>query len=149
MLITVLETIDVPKLFQELSSWAIELGPIKNLPFGIGQHVPPVQMPGPESVEIIEGRFRETTWSGQELIRHEQYVLPDGGSAHWFYLPKNWDLAEASKLTELQESLEIKDVEGVQYVGYRDGELVIPDNQTLSRIQNLFGTVTVYKVGSI
>ena len=149
MLITVLETIDVPKLFQELSSWAIELGPIKNLPFGIGQHVPPVQMPGPESVEIIEGRFRETTWSGQELIRHEQYTLPDGGSAHWFYLPKNWDLAEPSKLTELQESLEIKDVEGVQYVGYRDGELVIPDNQALSRIQNLFGTVTVYKVGSI
>ena len=149
MLITVLETIDVPKLFQELSSWAIELGPIKNLPFGIGQHVPPVQMLGPESVEIIEGRFRETTWSAQELIRHEQYTLPDGGSAHWFYLPKNWDLAEPSKLTELQESLEIKDVEGVQYVGYRDGELVIPDNQALSRIQNLFGTVTVYKVGSI
>ena len=149
MLITVLETIDVPKLFQELSSWAIELGPIKNLPFGIGQHVPPVQMPGPESVEIIEERFRETTWSGQELIRHEQYALPDGGSANWFYLPKNWDLAEPSKLTELQESLEIKDVEGVEYVGYRDGEFVIPDNKALSRIQNLFGTVTVYKVGSI
>lgn len=149
MLITVLETIDVPKLFQELSSWAIELGPIKNLPFGIGQHVPPVQMPGPESVEIIEARFRETTWSAQELIRHEQYTLPDGEAVHWFYLPKNWDLAEPSKLTELQESLEIRDVEGVHYVGYRDGELVIPDNQALSRIQNLFGTVTVYKVGSI
>ena len=120
MLITVLETIDVPKLFQELSSWAIELGPLKNLPFGIGQHVPPVQMLAPENVEIIQQRHYETTWSGQELIRHEAYALPSGGDIHWFYLPKGegWDVFSHDKpqqLVELQKALEIRPESQIQY----------------------------------
>lgn len=154
MLITVLETIDVPKLFQELSSWALELGPLKNLPFGIGQHVPPVQMLAPENVEIMQQRHSETTWSDQQLIRHESYQLPSGGDSHWFYLPKGegWDVFSQEKphqLVELQTALEISPTAEIQYVGMSDGKLVTPDLNELEKIRNLEGTVTVYKVGVV
>jgi len=153
MLITVLETIDVPKLFQEFSSWAIELGPIKNLPFGIGQHVPPIQMPAPETVDIIQQRFTESTWSGQELIRHEEYLLPSGETRHWFYLPKGdaWDLFSQTEphkpLVELQKSLNIGAEQDISYVGLSQGQLVTPNPDKLQEIQGLEGTVTVYKLG--
>lgn len=153
MLITVLETIDVPKLFQEFSSWAIELGPIKNLPFGIGQHVPPVQMPAPDTVDIIHQRFAESTWSGQQLIRHEEYLLATGDSKHWFYLPKgaNWELfgeGETQKpFLELQKYLNIGPDQDIQYVGMSQGQLITPNIAKLQEIQGLDGTVTVYKLG--
>lgn len=154
MLITILETIDVPKLFQELSSWVIELGPLKNLPFGIGQHVPPVQMLAPENVDIIQQRHLETTWSDQVLIRHEFYQLAAGDSNHWFYLPKGegWDVFSQEKphgLLELQKALEISPAAQMQYVGMSDGKLVTPGIAELQKIQNLAGTVTVYKLGAV
>ncbi len=154
MLITVLETIDVPKLFQELSSWAIELGPLKNLPLGIGQHVPPVQMLAPENVEIIQQRHAETTWSDQQLIRHEEYSLPSGQSNHWFYLPKGegWDVFTQEKpdqLIELQKTLEISPGADIHYVGLSDGKLMTPSRAELQEIQNLEGVVTVYRVNGI
>lgn len=154
MLITVLETIDVPKLFQELSSWVIELGPVKDLPFGIGQHVPPLQMLAPENVEIIQQRHLETTWSGQQLIRHEAYQLPSGDNRHWFYLPKSegWDVfsqEKPSQLLELQNVLEIKSDQEIRYVGLSDGKLMTPDVAELQKIKNLEGTVTVYKVDPV
>jgi len=155
MLITILETIDVPKLFQELSSWAVELGPLQNLPFGISQHVPPVQMLAPESIEIVKDRFTETTWSGQALIRHEEYHLASGTSSHWFYLPKaeGWGVFDSdekpAQLTELQESLQIKPDSEVHYVGLKDGVLAIPRQETLDQIRNVEGTVSVYKVGLV
>jgi len=151
MLITVLETIDVPKLFEELSSWAIELGPLKNLPFGIGAHVPPVSVLAPENIQIIEQRYAESTWSGQSLIRHEQYSMADGSANHWFYLPKSsgWDVfgqPQPEILTKLQESLEITPAMQVQLVGLSGGQLVTPENNKLQEIQGLEGIVTVYKV---
>jgi hypothetical protein len=151
MLLTVLETIDVPKLFQELSSWAIELGPLKNLPFGIGAHVPPVNVLAPENIQIIEQRYAESTWSGQLLIRHEQYLLPDGSAKHWFYLPKSsgWDVftqPQPEILTKLQESLDITSATEVQLVGMAGGQLVTPETGKLQEIQGLEGIVTVYKV---
>lgn len=154
MLITVLETIDVPKLFQELSSWVVELGPLKDLPFGIGQHVPPLQMFAPENVEIIQQRHNEISWSGQQLIRHEAYELPSGDNRHWFYLPKSdgWDVfsqQKPSQLLELQNILEIKSDQEIQYVGLSEGKLVTPDVSELQKIQNLEGTVTVYKVNAV
>lgn len=155
MLITVLETIDVPKLFQELSSWAIELGPLQNLPFGISQHVPPVQMLAPESVDIIKNRFTETTWSGQALIRHEEYPLASGNSSHWFYLPKTegWGIFDSgpksAQLVELQESLNIKPDTEVHYVGLKDGVLAMPSQESLDQLRNVEGTVSVYKVGLV
>ena len=155
MLITVLETIDVPKLFQELSSWAIELGPLQNLPFGISQHVPPVQMMAPENVEIIKSRFTETTWSGQQLIRHEEYPLASGSSAHWFYLPKSegWGVFDSgvkpTQLVELQESLKITEETDVHYVGLKDGLLITPNQEALDQIRGVQGTVSVFKVGLV
>ena len=154
MLITVLETIDVPKLFQELSSWVVELGPLKDLPFGIGQHVPPLQMLAPENIEIIQQRHNEISWSGQQLIRHEAYELPSGDNRHWFYLPKSegWDVfsqEKPSQLLELQNVLEIKSDQEIQYVGLSDGKLMTPDVAELQKIKNLEGTVTVYKVDSV
>ena len=155
MLITVLETIDVPKLFQELSSWAIELGPLQNLPFGISQHVPPVQMLAPESVDIVKNRYSETTWSGQHLIRHEEYPLASGDSSHWFYLPKaeGWGVfdsgAKPTQLVELQESLNIKSNIEVHYVSLNNGVLAMPSQEALDQIRNVEGTVSVYKVGLV
>ena len=155
MLITILETIDVPKLFQELSSWAIELGPLKDLPFGISQHVPPVQMLAPESVDIVKNRFTETTWSGQPLIRHEEYPLATGNSSHWFYLPKaeGWGVFDPGvkpvQLAELQESLQIKPDTEVHYVGLKEGVLAMPSQETLNQIRNVEGTVSVYKVAAV
>ncbi|MEY2816209.1 MAG: hypothetical protein RJA78_785 [Actinomycetota bacterium] len=155
MLITILETIDVPKLFQELTTWAIELGPLKDLPFGISQHVPPVQMLAPESVDIVKNRFTETTWSGLPLIRHEEYPSVSGNNSHWFYLPKSegWGVfdsgARPAQLTELQETLQIKPDTEVHYVGLKDGVLAMPSQEVLDQLRGVEGTVSVYKVGAV
>lgn len=138
MLQTVIETIDVPKLLQEFSSWAIELAPLKDLPFGFSQHVPPVSIMAPTSVDIIQQRFQETTWSNQSLIRQETYQLFGGGSSHWFYLPKNHDWAVVNSYSPpspIDERLEdfirnrVTDSSQIYYVAESEGELVIPDGK--------------------
>jgi len=148
MLKTVLETIDVPKLLREFSSWAVELAPIINLPFGFSQHVPAVEIMPPTEVNIIKQRFNETTWSGQSLIREETYKLVDGSSSHWFYLPKEHDWAIIDgrvPLTSVDERLadfinqRTNGSDQVHYVGQIDGELLIPDAQVLQSHQGASG----------
>ena len=141
MLTTVLETIDVPKLLKELGSWALELSPIMELPFGFSQHVPPVNIMPPADVEIINQRFNETTWSGQALVHEESYKMPDGSSSHWFYLPKNqeWSIINGSQTpNEADHRLSdfikyrLNEEDQVHFVGEVDGELVIPNSQTIT-----------------
>jgi len=148
MLKTVLETIDVPKLLREFSSWAVDLAPIINLPFGFSQHVPSVEVMPPTDVNIIKQRFDETTWSGQHLIREETYKLTNGTTSFWFYLPNDHDWAVISgqaPMTPADERLAdfIKQRTGgsdqVQYVGQIDGELVIPDASVLRSHQDAYG----------
>jgi hypothetical protein len=154
MLKTVLETIDVPKLLKELGSWAVELSPFIELPFGFSQHVPPVSIMPPGDVDIIRQRFTETTWSGQALVREENYKLSDGNSSHWFYLPKEQDWAvinDSQPQTAADQRLadfiryRTGESDQIHYVGESDGELVIPDAQTISAHQGLAeGEVQVY-----
>jgi hypothetical protein len=148
MLKTVLETIDVPKLLKEFSSWAVDLAPIINLPFGFSQHVPSVDIMPPTEVNIIKQRFDETTWSGQALIREETYKLADGTSSHWFYLPKGQDWAVISgqaPMTAADERLSdfIRERGGiadqVHYVAEIEGELVIPDALVMENHQSASG----------
>lgn len=156
MLTTVLETIDVPKLLKELSSWAIELSPLMDLPFGFTQHVPPVTIMPPADVDIITQRFNETTWSGQPLVREESYKLSDGSSSHWFYLPKDheWSVINGSApLSEADNRLSdfvkhrVSERDQVHYVGQRDGELVIPDAEILKSHEGLSdGEVQIYSM---
>jgi len=159
MLKTVLETIDVPKLLKEFSSWAVELAPIINLPFGFSQHVPAVEIMPPTDVNIIKQRFDETTWSGQSLIREETYKLVDGTSSHWFYLPKDHDWAVISgqaPMTAADERLadfikqRTSDSDQVHYVAEIDGELVIPDAIALKNHESASGgQVLVFQMGNL
>lgn len=152
MLTTILETIDVPKLFEEFSTWAVDLAPLKkHLPFGLGQHVPPIQVLAPEGVDIIEQRYAQTTWSEQSLIRHEVYEQPTGELTHWFYLPKRegWDVFGANEnptLLGLRQSLDIPAEAKVHFVGMQDGAVHLPGLSELQGTSQLEGTVTVYKV---
>ena len=156
MLLTVLETIDVPKLLQEFSSWAIELTPLKDLPLGFSQHVPPVSIMPPTSVDIIQQRFQETTWSSQGLIRHECYQLANGDASHWFYLPKEQDWAAINSYAipnPIDERLEdfirnrAADSHQVFYVAQRDGELVIPDAKVMEQHSTaISGEVNVFRM---
>lgn len=159
MLTTVLETIDVPKLLKEFSSWALELSPMMDLPFGFTQHVPPVTIMPPTDVDIITQRFNETTWSGQSLVREENYKLSDGSSSYWFYLPKDQDWAVINgdaPVTVADHRLSdfikyrITGNDEVHFVGESDGELVIPDAQVLKAHQGLpEGEVQVYSIQNL
>ena len=154
MLKTVLETIDVPKMLKELGSWALELAPILDLPFGFSQHVPPVSIMPPGDVDIIRQRFDETTWSGQPLVREENYKLSDGNSSHWFYLPKDQDWAvinghqpQTQADQRLADFIKYRTEENaeVHYVGECDGELVIPKPHVITAHQQLpEGQVQIY-----
>jgi hypothetical protein len=154
MLTTVLETIDVPKLLKELGSWALELSPLMDLPFGFTQHVPPVTIMPPTDVDIISQRFSETTWSGQSLVREENYKLSDGTNSHWFYLPKGQDWAVINgqqPMTDadyrLADFIKYRTLgnDQIHYVGENNGELVIPDAQVIRSHQGLAeGEVQVY-----
>lgn len=154
MLKTVLETIDVPKMLKELGSWALELAPILDLPFGFSQHVPPVSIMPPGDVDIIRQRFDETTWSGQPLVREENYALSNGHSSHWFYLPKDQDWAvinghqpQTQADQRLADFIKFRTVENaeVHYVGECDGELVIPKPHVITAHQQLpEGQVQIY-----
>jgi hypothetical protein len=154
MLTTVLETIDVPKLLKELGSWALELSPLMDLPFGFTQHVPPVTIMPPTDVDIISQRFSETTWSGQSLVREENYKLSDGTNSHWFYLPKGHDWAVINgqqPMTDadyrLADFIKYRTLgnDQIHYVGENNGELVIPDAQVIRSHQGLAeGEVQVY-----
>ena len=112
-------------------------------------------MLAPESVDIVKNRFTETTWSGQPLIRHEEYPLATGASSHWFYLPKTegWGVfgsgEKPAQLVELQESLQITPDSDVHYVGLKDGVLAMPRQETLDQIRDVEGTVSVYKLGAV
>jgi len=154
MLTTVLETIDVPKLLKELGSWALELSPLMDLPFGFTQHVPPVTIMPPTDVDIISQRFSETTWSGQSLVREENYKLSDGTNSHWFFLPKGQDWAVINgqqPMTDadyrLADFIKYRTIgnDQIHYVGENNGELVIPDAQVIRSHQSLAeGEVQVY-----
>jgi hypothetical protein len=156
MLTTVLETIDVPKLLKELSSWALELAPVLNLPFGFSQHVPPVSIMAPTDVDIIGQRFAETTWSGQALVREENYQLGDGSSSHWFYLPKEQDWAVINGEVPITEKdCRLSDFiqnrtggsDQVHIVGLRNGELITPSEQVLNNHRGLAeGEVQVFSM---
>jgi hypothetical protein len=156
MLQTVIETIDVPKLVQEFSSWAIELTPLKDLPLGFSQHVPPVSIMPPTSVDIIQQRFHEATWSGRSLIRQESYQLPSGETSHWFYLPKDQEWAVINSYSfpaPVDERLEdfiknrVTTSDQVFYVGQKDGELVIPDATVMQAHSTaLSGEVNVFRM---
>ena len=154
MLTTVLETIDVPKLLKELGSWALELSPLMDLPFGFTQHVPPVSIMPPTDVDIISQRFSETTWSGAPLVREENYKLSNGNGSHWFYLPKGQDWAVINgqqPMTDadyrLADFIKYRTLgnDEIHYVGESNGELVIPDAQVIRSHQGLAeGEVQVY-----
>ena len=156
MLTTVLETIDVPKLLKELSSWALELAPILNLPFGFSQHVPPVSIMAPTDVDIIGQRFAETTWSGQPLVREENYQLRDGSSSHWFYLPKEQDWAVINGEAPVTEK-DCRLADFIQYrtggsdqvhiVGVSNGNLITPTEQVLNNHRGISdGEVQVFSM---
>jgi hypothetical protein len=156
MLTTVLETIDIPKLLKELSSWALELAPILNLPFGFSQHVPPVSIMPPTDVDIISQRFAETTWSGQSLVREENYQLRDGSSSHWFYLPKEQDWAVINGEAPITEK-DCRLSDFIQYrtggsdqvhiVGVSNGALLTPSEQVLNNHRGLAdGEVQVFSM---
>ena len=108
----------------------------------------------PGDVDIIRQRFTETTWSGQALVREENYKLSDGNSSHWFYLPKEQDWAVINGLQpqtaadqRLADFIKYRTGESdqIHYVGESDGELVIPDAQIISAHQGLAeGEVQVY-----
>jgi hypothetical protein len=141
MLQTVLETIDVPKLLKELGSWALELAPVLNLPFGFAQHVPAVTVMPPTDVDIIGQRFAETTWSGQALVREETYQMRDGSTSHWFYLPKEQDWAVINgedpmtdKDCRLADFVQYRagTNDQVHFVGISNGSLVMPSTQVLN-----------------
>ena len=159
MLTTVLETIDVPKLLKELGSWALELAPIMNLPFGFSQHVPPVTIMPPTDVNIIGQRFSETTWSEKALVRQESYQLADGSSSHWFYLPKEQDWAVINghaPLTQADSRLidfvnhRVGGSDQIHYVGMRDGELIIPDASVIESHRGVpDGEVQVFSMGDL
>ena len=156
MLTTVLETIDVPKMLKELSSWVLELAPILNLPFGFSQHVPPVSIMPPTDVDIIGKRFAETTWSGQPLVREETYHLQDGSLSRWFYLPKDQDWA----IINGEEPLSDKDCRLEDFIKYRtggsdqvllvgasNGQLITPSAQQIKEHQGLAdGEVQIFSM---
>ena len=156
MLQTVLETIDVPKLLKELSSWALELAPILNLPFGFSQHVPPVTIMAPADVDIIGQRFAETTWSGQPLVREETYKMSDGSASHWFYLPKDQDWAVingeqpmSDRDCRLADFIQYRTAGGdqVHLVGLSNGQLITPDEQVLRNHRGIAeGEVQVFSM---
>ena len=141
MLKTVLETIDIPKLLKELGSWALELAPVLNLPFGFSQHVPPVTIMAPTDVDIIGQRFAETTWSGQALVREENYQMRDGSTSRWFYLPKEQDWAVINgeqpvtdKDCRLADFIQYRSggSDQVHLVGVSNGQLITPDAKVLN-----------------
>jgi hypothetical protein len=156
MLQTVIETIDVPKLLQEFSSWAVDLAPLKDLPLGFSQHVPSVSIMPPADVGIIQQRFHETTWSGQSLIRHESYQLANGQASNWFYLPKDQDWAVINSYSfpspvdhRLEDFINnrVNPSDQVFYVGQKDGELVIPDAKAMQPHSTaISGEVSVYRM---
>ena len=159
MLVTVLETIDVPKLLQEFSSWAVQISPLMDLPFGFSQHVPSVGIMPPTDVNIIHQRFTETTWSGTPLVREETYQLQGGGQSHWFYLPKEADWAVINGSSDqtgadyrLSDFIKtrIGANDQVYFVGEAHGELVIPEQTVIKEHANLpEGQVNVFRMGAL
>lgn len=151
MLTTFIETIDIPKLLKELAPWAISLKGVIDLPIGLTQQVPPVEVMQPSDVNIIKQRFAETNCTAEPLIRHEQYNLVSGKSQHWFYLPKThqWEIIDGTVTTDsmdarLADFIKQKTSESDQivYVAEQDGELIVPD----VRSEEVFGTVEILKL---
>ena len=154
MLTTFLETIDVSKLVSELSPWASQIAPLLQGSTSMVKHVPAVEVAYPNSVDIIHKRFIETTWSNQNLLRHESYQLPNGTNQHWFYLPKHhrWSAFGAQDFNpDLQNQLDgfveqnTKPHEEVLFVGNHNDELVIPELQE----HGVLGEATIYKFSEL
>jgi hypothetical protein len=149
-LTTFLETIDVPKLLSELSPWVTQIAPLLQGSTSMVKHVPAVEVDYPSSVEIIQKRFIETTWSDPPLLRHESYQMPNGTNQHWFYLPKHhgWSVFNAAQVNDnFERQLDgfvneiTKPNDEVLFVGMSGGELLIP---TIGNYKPE-GEATVYK----
>jgi len=150
MLTTFLESIDITKLFSQLTRWNIDLQQGLSPILGITQHVPATSIMQPSDVDIIRKRFDENTWSGQALIRHENFALNTGHAQHWFYLPKNhdWNVSNGevsldqpdSRLTDFIRQ-KTSSADQIFLVAEKDGEIFVPDVPT----QNLEGTVSVFR----
>lgn len=150
MLTTFIETIDITKILKELATWAIPINQSDNLPFGITQHVPPVEIMQPRDVNIIRQRFDETNWSGQQLVRHETYQL-ENHQEHWFYLPNgfDWQLnqgeARVSAISSgLANLIDQQKVGGnlIHFIAEVDGELIHPELNS----NELSGKVSIYRL---
>ena len=151
MITTFIETIDIPKLLKELAPWVVNLKGAIDLPIGISQQVPPVEILQPNDVNIIKQRFAETNCTNEPLIRHEQYNLISGRSQHWFYLPKTqqWEIIDGKVATDsldprltdyIKQKLDASDQ--IVFVAEQDGELIIPD--VIS--EDVYGTVEILKL---
>lgn len=136
MLTTFLETIDVSKLVNELSPWVTQIAPLLQGSLSMAQHVPPVEIAYPSSIDIIHQRFIQTTWSGHPLLRVESYEISDGTNQHWFYLPKGheWSAFGGTQVNSGYEdqlktfvSEVTKPGDQNLFVGIHDDELVIPE----------------------
>jgi hypothetical protein len=148
MITTFIESIDILKILKQLSSWAIPLNPLSELPIGVTQHVPPIEITRPDDVKIIQQRFDETNWDNQPLLRHEIYK-DSSSTEHWFYLPRSqsWTLADGSVSVDHHSGLSAlidaqKNTGEVKFVYQHDGELVHPE---ISQTQ-LTGSVNVYRL---
>ena len=150
MLTTFLESIDITKLFGQLTQWNIDLHQGQQPPRGISQHVPETNIMQPSDVNIIKARFEENTWSGKPLIRHESFQMHDGNSQHWFYLPKGheWNVINGlvsldqpdPRLTDFIKQKTLS-ADQIYLVAEKDGEVFIPDVTS----QNLEGKVSVFR----
>lgn len=150
MLTTFIESIDIMKILKELGTWAIPLNQLTDLPNGVTQFVPPVQIMQPTEVNIIQQRFDETNCSEQPLVRHEIYEA-NPRKEHWFYLPKShsWTLPDGTVAIDQTHSglanlLHQKNFNGEQtkLVYEHDGELIHPE---LSQGE-VTGSVNVYRL---
>lgn len=148
MLTTFIESIDILKILKQLSTWAIPMNPFGELPVGVTQYVPPVEITRPDDVKIIQQRFDETNWNHQPLVRHEIY---QGASSteHWFYLPRtqSWTLDDGTLSVENHSGLaslihEQENTGDTKFVYEHEGELIHPE---LSEIK-LTGSVNVYRL---
>lgn len=149
MLTTVIESIDILKIIKQLGTWAIPLNELGVLPPGVTQFVPPVEIMQPTDVNIIRTRFNETNWSGQPLVRHENYVNANANE-HWFYLPRSvaWTIGDgtvavAEQHPGLQDFITEKVATGqIKFVYEQEGELIHPKITG----NNLTGSVNIYRL---
>jgi hypothetical protein len=150
MVTTFIESIDIVKILKQLGTWAIPINQVGNLPFGLSQYVPPVEVMQPSDVKIIQQRFDETNCSSEPLVRHETYIN-NSTKEHWFYLSKGqsrtlFDGTVAIDQTHSGLSTFIhqqsSNGDQVKFVYQQEDELIHPE---ISENQ-ISGTVNVYRL---